>query len=211
MAGFFEERAGVPYPGDSYAQALVATSGGQELAGLSHMSEAYGRSVLADATATSLIAHELAHQWWGNLVTCREWTHFWLNEGFATFMAAAYKEHARGREAYLADVARLAAARRAASRRRHATSRWCSRTGTGRRQTTARSSIRRAHLALHAAARARWARRRSGAPFAPTRANSPGRPVTTADFQRAVERSSGRRLDRFFDEWAYLRQPAPAR
>ena len=106
MAGFFADRAGVPYPGDSYAQALVAVSGGQELAGLSHMSEAYGREVLADATATSLIAHELAHQWWGNLVTCREWTHFWLNEGFATFMAAAYKEQARGREAYLADVAR---------------------------------------------------------------------------------------------------------
>jgi hypothetical protein len=67
-------------------------SGGQELAGLSHMSEAYGREVLADATATSLIAHELAHQWWG--------------KASPTFMAAAYKEQARGREAYLADVAR---------------------------------------------------------------------------------------------------------
>ena len=39
MFAFFEERAGLPYPGDSYTQALVATSGGQELAGLSHMSE----------------------------------------------------------------------------------------------------------------------------------------------------------------------------
>jgi hypothetical protein len=38
-------------------------------------------------------------------VTNRDWTHFWLNEGFATFMASAYKERARGRDAYLADVA----------------------------------------------------------------------------------------------------------
>jgi len=104
MLAFFEERAGLPYPGDSYTQALVATSGGQELAGLSHMSEEYGRSVFDDATATGLMAHELAHQWWGDLLTNHDWTHFWLNEGFATFMAAAYKEHARGREAYLADV-----------------------------------------------------------------------------------------------------------
>jgi aminopeptidase N len=104
MMDFLEERAGVPYPDDAYTQALVPVSGGQELAGLSHMSDAYGRTVLADATATSLIAHELAHQWWGNLVTNRDWTHFWLNEGFATFMAAAYKERVRGRDAYQADV-----------------------------------------------------------------------------------------------------------
>jgi aminopeptidase N len=52
MLAFFEERAGLPYPGDSYTQALVATSGGQELSGLSHMSEDYGRAVFDDFTAT---------------------------------------------------------------------------------------------------------------------------------------------------------------
>ena len=64
MIGFFEQRAGVPYPGDNYAQALVARTAGQEMAGLSIVSEEYGRAVLADPTAIGLLAHELAHQWW---------------------------------------------------------------------------------------------------------------------------------------------------
>jgi len=36
-----------------------------------------------------VIVHELAHQWWGNLVTAQTWQHFWLNEGITTFMTAA--------------------------------------------------------------------------------------------------------------------------
>ena len=40
------------------------------------------------------------------MVTCRAWTEFWLNEGFATYMAAAYREHRFGRETYL-DVASM--------------------------------------------------------------------------------------------------------
>ena len=73
MVGF-RRRAGV-HPGESHAQALVATSGGQELAGLSHMSEADGRSY---ERRHGGLAHRprAAHQWWGSLVTNREWTHF---------------------------------------------------------------------------------------------------------------------------------------
>ncbi|MBW3560537.1 MAG: hypothetical protein KY449_12390 [Proteobacteria bacterium] len=46
------------------------------------------------------MAHELAHQWWGNLVTCESWSEFWLNEGVTTYMVAAWKEHRWGRAAY---------------------------------------------------------------------------------------------------------------
>ena len=67
MLRFFERRAGVPYPHASYTQALVARTVGQELSGLSLMSEAYGRGVLADPTAITLGAHEAAHQWWGKV------------------------------------------------------------------------------------------------------------------------------------------------
>jgi aminopeptidase N len=52
----------------------------------------------------SLGAHEFAHQWWGNTVTCRDWNHFWLNEGIATFIAAAYLEHRFGRDVYLREI-----------------------------------------------------------------------------------------------------------
>ena len=104
MLRFFEERSGVPYPSATYSQALVARTAGQEMAGLSVVSEEYGRAVLKDSTAIGLLAHELSHQWWGNMVTCQSFNEFWLNEGFATFMAAAYREHRFGRATYLADI-----------------------------------------------------------------------------------------------------------
>jgi len=104
MLRFFEERSGVAFPAQTYAQALVARTAGQEMAGLSLVSEEYGRAVLNDSMAVGLLAHEFSHQWWGNMVTCQSFTEFWLNEGFATFMAAAYREHRFGRATYLADI-----------------------------------------------------------------------------------------------------------
>ena len=77
------------------------------MAGLSIVSEEYGRAVLKDSMAIGLLAHEFAHQWWGNMVTCHSFTEFWLNEGFATFMAAAYREYRFGRATYLADIAAM--------------------------------------------------------------------------------------------------------
>jgi aminopeptidase N len=74
MLAFFAERAGVPYPAATYSQALVARTVGQEMAGLSVVSEDYGRALLGDPSASGLLAHELAHQWSGNMVTCRAWT-----------------------------------------------------------------------------------------------------------------------------------------
>jgi len=54
-----------------------------------------------------LMAHELAHQWWGVLVGIRSWSDFWLNEGFAEFMADAYIEKHQGRAAYEKQIAKL--------------------------------------------------------------------------------------------------------
>lgn len=100
MLSFFEERAGVPYPAARYTQVLIPNGPAQEMAELSVMSDRYGRSILEDPREDYLIAHELAHQWWGNLVTCRTWSDFWLNEGTATFMVAAFKERFWGRDEY---------------------------------------------------------------------------------------------------------------
>jgi len=61
----------------------------------------HGKQLLDNEQDLWLGAHEFAHQWWGNMVTCRDWNHFWLNEGVATFIAAAYLEHRFGRAAYL--------------------------------------------------------------------------------------------------------------
>ncbi len=202
MIAFFEDRAGVPYPGDAYAQALVATSGGQELAGLSHMSEAYGRAVLEDATATPLIAHELAHQWWGNSITCRDWTHFWLNEGMATFMAAAFREKQLGREAYMATVnawrERLTLLRAAGHDKPLVFPDWDRPSADDRAVVYQKGALVLHELRATLGDTVFWKALR-----AYTREYF-GRSVTTADFQAAMEKASNRRLDGFFDEWVYL-------
>jgi aminopeptidase N len=101
MLAFFESRSGVKYPDSSYTQVLARGTVQQEMSGFSMLPDTYGKRVLEHPQDLSLGAHELAHQWWGNSVTCRDWNHFWLNEGMATFMAAAYVEHRFGREPYL--------------------------------------------------------------------------------------------------------------
>ena len=100
MIAFYADKAGLPYPAASYTQVLVGEPAAQEAAGFGLLGEGYGRRVLADPTATWLAAHELSHQWWGNALTNQAWTEFWLNEGIASFMNAAWFEHQGGPAAY---------------------------------------------------------------------------------------------------------------
>jgi aminopeptidase N len=102
MLSFFSERLGVPYPWDKYDQTAVDqfTVGGMEnvsattltTRGLLHPQLA--RESLEGADG--LISHEMSHQWFGDLVTCKDWADLWLNEGFATFMATLWEEHQYG-------------------------------------------------------------------------------------------------------------------
>jgi aminopeptidase N len=105
MLRFLRERAGIPLPGDKYTQVLVPGDQAQEKSSFSLIGAANLDPILEDPTEDWVIVHELAHQWWGNLVTCRDWSHFWLNEGIATFMTAAYKEERWGRAAYDRELA----------------------------------------------------------------------------------------------------------
>ena len=64
----------------------------------------FGDFEFGKGIVTDLVSHELAHSWFGNLVTCRNWAELWLNEGFATYMEAVYREKKYGREDYIRKV-----------------------------------------------------------------------------------------------------------
>lgn len=109
MMAVFEELTGVKFPYNKYDQTIVAKFqfGGMENITATTMSDNeiffadfdFGKAIVSD-----LVSHELAHSWFGNLVTCRNWAELWLNEGFATYMEAAYREKVNGREDYIAKV-----------------------------------------------------------------------------------------------------------
>lgn len=205
MIEFYEERSGVRYAGPVYTQVLAQGSIDQEMSGFTVMHEGYGREVLADERAVWLGAHELAHQWWGNMVTCRDWTHFWLNEGMASFMAAAYRERRFGRELYARDIEEYRAnyerVRAAGKDRSLVFPDWRNPTAEDRTLVYDKGAYVLHLLRGQMGERAFWGglRRYTREHF--------GRSVTTADFQRSMERAAGRDLSEFFDAWVYLKRP----
>lgn len=104
MIQFFSESIGVRYPYEKYAQIAVTdfVMGGMEHTTATTQTD----RVLMDAkaypefTADWLVSHELAHQWFGDLLTCKEWSHAWLNESFATYFEALFTEHDLGKDEF---------------------------------------------------------------------------------------------------------------
>jgi aminopeptidase N len=110
MMEFFQRRFGTRYPWEKYAQVVVEqfTSGGMENTSATTLNDRVmvDDRALLDYDPDGLIAHELAHQWWGDLVTCRDWAHLWLNEGFASFSEVIWAEHHQGLEKARYDLLR---------------------------------------------------------------------------------------------------------
>lgn len=201
MLGFFSKRFGIHYPWDKYAQVVVEqfTMGGMENTSATTLTEwaLHDERSLLDGNAEGLIAHEMAHQWWGDLVTCRDWAHLWLNEGFASYAEALWDEQARGADEYAYNMFQKAG--RAIGGGKH-------RPVVDHRYPTAWSmfdgrAYPKGAWLLH------MLRQRLGddAFFRSLQAYGEQHRLKcaeTSDFRRTLERVTGRDLERFFYDWA---------
>jgi aminopeptidase N len=202
MIAFYQDKAGIAYPGATYTQVLAQGSVAQELDGIATMGERYAERVLTDEKKIWLGAHELAHQWWGNSVTNRDWTHFWLNEGIATFMTAAYLEHRFGAAEYLRNIdaarEKYEKIRAAGKDKSLVFANWTNPSAEDRSLVYDKGAYVVHLLRKQLGEEAFWAGLRNY-----TQRNWE-KSVVTADFQTAMETASGRDLTAFFTEWVYL-------
>jgi len=205
MIRFFEDLLGVRYPWEKYAQVAVSefVFGGMENTSMTTQTDATLHDARAhlDFSSDPLVSHELAHQWFGDLVTCRTWSHAWLNEGFATYFELLWREHALGKDDF--DLARLDYADQYRTedgdryRRPIVTDRWDEPIDLFDRHLYEKGA-----LVLH------MLRREIGdtAFFGGLRRyleRHRGGTVDTHDLQRALEEWTGKSLGRFFAQWVH--------
>ena len=104
MIDFFSRQLGVPYAYAKYSQvaAVDFIYGGMENTSCTTQTALtlHDERAHLDFSSDPLVAHELAHQWFGDLVTCKDWSHAWLNESFATYFEALYREHDLGADEF---------------------------------------------------------------------------------------------------------------
>ncbi len=108
MMEFFSTKIGVPYAYPKYAQvaALDFIYGGMENTSATTQTALtlHDERAHLDFSSDPLVAHELAHQWFGDLLTCRDWSHAWLNESFATYFEALFCEFDKGPEEFAQEI-----------------------------------------------------------------------------------------------------------
>ncbi len=205
MIAFFADKIGVPYPYAQYAQVCVQDfiMGGMENTGATTLTDMIlpDERIMPDWDGTSLVAHELAHQWFGDLLTCRDWSHGWLNEGFATYFDALYHEHAQGTDEFRYIMHENAQAYLDEDTNRY------------RRPIVERTYTRPLDIFdRHLYPKGAWVLHMIRAQLGDaawwrainhyvTRHRE--QTVITSDLERAIEQATGINLEKFFDQWLY--------
>lgn len=107
IIAFFNREFGYEYPWDKYDQITIpGIGGGAECTSATLLGQGVIHDEKADKDFPShkLIAHEAAHQWWGDLVTLRDWGHTWINESFGTYCDHLYIKHSLGADEGAVDL-----------------------------------------------------------------------------------------------------------
>ncbi len=207
MIRFFSDRIGVPYPWAKYATVAIADFifGGMENTSATTMTDILLHDERAHEdfveTADSITAHELAHQWFGDLLTCREWSHGWLNESFATYFDALFVEHHRGWDAFRYDLHQKAQQYHQEDssnyRRPLVENVYRDPIDIFDRHLYERGSVVLDMLRTELGNDLWWTAIRH---YVETHQESD---VLTHDFQRAIEEATGRNMDAFFAQWVW--------
>ena len=205
MVKFFSEMTGVKYPYAKYAQTTVRDFGG----GMENISATtqtdnmiHDARTELDSTSDGLQSHELAHQWFGDLVTARSWSDIWLNEGFATYFQAMWDEHNLGHDDFLyldvkANQDQYYQAWGRGQRRPIVTRNYASPDSVFDTYAYPRAGAVLHMLRTFLGEDNWW---RSINHYLTKHAHQP---VETAQFRIAIEETTGQPMDWFFDEWLY--------
>jgi aminopeptidase N len=205
MVRFFGDKIRFPYPYVKYAQIAVADFifGGMENTTATTQTDTTLHDARAhlDFSSDGLVAHELAHQWFGDLLTCKDWSHAWLNEGFATYFEALFREFDRGADEF--DYYRL----ELQARYRHEDSEHYRRAIVTNVFDEPVEIFDR-HLYEKGACVLHMVRAQLGDElFWETLhryvETNQRRNVETVDLIRAIEETTGRNFARFFDQWVF--------
>ncbi|HKO49759.1 MAG TPA: M1 family aminopeptidase [Polyangiaceae bacterium] len=205
MIELFSRLTGVPFPWQRYSQIVVSDFifGGMENTTATTMYEhvMLDERAALDITSNDLVAHELAHQWFGDFVTCRDWSHAWLNEGFATFMEHVEREDRLGRDEYDYGVSSDNDTYLHEASARYSRPIVC-RDYAEPIDLFDRHLYEKGGLVLHMLRRELGDTTFWSGVQNYLEAHAYG-VVETNDLQRALEKVSGRSLERFFDSWVY--------
>ena len=205
MVKFFSEKTGIKYPYEKYAQTVARDFNG----GMENISATTQYDVMIhdarteiDQTSDGLQSHELAHQWFGDYLTARNWSDIWLNESFATYFQALWDEHSLGHDDFLfLDV-------------KNNQDQYYAAWARGLRRPIVTRNYANPDAVFDT-----YAYPRGGAVLHMLRQNLgeqnwwrainhyltkyAHQPVETGQFRIAIEEATGQSMDWFFDEWLY--------